>query len=264
VELLECPICIECYDVPPSEIAPVMLPCGHSVCRQCAEDLQAAALCCHRGGGLPCIACPSCCRQLDLPPGGVKSLPVNYALVHAAQAIKDAAREMSEHERAAAPAAALAAVTEAPALVPGRNAAATVAVQASPTGAVVVRPILPGGGAGADAGLGAGLGAGAGAGADAEAGAGTGADGGGGGGARHGGADGVGGDDGAPGGGIGLADLLQQLQFTSAQIADYVPALTEAGYDLVEDLATATADQLSEEAGMKKPHARRITTHFSH
>ena len=60
-----------------------------------------------------------------------------------------------------------------------------------------------------------------------------------------------------------MAGLLQQLQFTSAQIADYVPALTEAGYDLIEDLATATADQLNEEAGMKKPHARRITTHFS-
>ena len=57
--------------------------------------------------------------------------------------------------------------------------------------------------------------------------------------------------------------MLQQLQFTSAQIADYVPALMEAGYDLIEDLATATADQLNEEAGMKKPHARRITMHFS-
>ena len=33
---------------------------------------------------------------------------------------------------------------------------------------------------------------------------------------------------------------------------------------MIEDLATATADQLNEEAGMKKPHARRITTHFSH
>jgi hypothetical protein len=76
---------------------------------------------------------------------------------------------------------------------------------------------------------------------------------------------GTGGADGrgASSGGLGLADLLQQLQFTSVQIADYVPALTEAGYDLVEDLATATADQLSDEAGMKKPHARRITTHFS-
>jgi len=74
---------------------------------------------------------------------------------------------------------------------------------------------------------------------------------------------GAGGDDGAAGGGLGLADLLQQLQFTSAQIADYVPALTEAGYDLVEDLATVTTEELMEDAGMKKPHARRIITHFS-
>jgi hypothetical protein len=77
------------------------------------------------------------------------------------------------------------------------------------------------------------------------------------------GSSGAGGDDGASGGGIGLADLLQQLQFTSAQIADYVPALTEAGYDLIEDLAAVTMEELMEDAGMKKPHARRITAHFS-
>ena len=74
---------------------------------------------------------------------------------------------------------------------------------------------------------------------------------------------GAGGDAGASSGGLGLADLLQQLQFTSAQIADYVPALTEAGYDLVEDLTAVTMEELMEDAGMKKPHARRITTHFS-
>jgi hypothetical protein len=76
---------------------------------------------------------------------------------------------------------------------------------------------------------------------------------------------GTGGADGrgASSGGLGLADLLQQLHFTSAQIADYAPALTEAGYDLVEDLAAVTMEELMEDAGMKKPHARRITTHFS-
>jgi hypothetical protein len=63
--------------------------------------------------------------------------------------------------------------------------------------------------------------------------------------------------------GLALAGLLQQLKFTSVQIAEYLPALTKAGYDLVEDLAAATADQLSEEAGMKKPHARRIAAYFS-
>ena len=107
-------------------------------------------------------------------------------------------------------------------------------------------------GAGANDGSGAGVGAGAGAGAGAGTGGGCGG--------RNGGdADG----SGTSGGGPGLAGLLQQLKFTSVQIAEYLPMLTEAGYDLVEDLAAATADQLSEEAGMKKPHARRITTHFS-
>ena len=51
-ELLECPICIECYAAPPSEAAPVVLPCGHSVCKQCSEDLQVAALCCHKVHGI--------------------------------------------------------------------------------------------------------------------------------------------------------------------------------------------------------------------
>ena len=57
--------------------------------------------------------------------------------------------------------------------------------------------------------------------------------------------------------------MLKQLQFSSVQIADYVSALTEAGYDLVEDLAAVTVKELMEDVGMKKPHARRITTHFS-
>jgi hypothetical protein len=47
------------------------------------------------------------------------------------------------------------------------------------------------------------------------------------------------------------------------QIAGYLPALAEAGYDLVKDLAAVTIEELMEDAGMKKPHARRITTHFS-
>ena len=43
-ELLpECPVCLECYQRPPSVHAPVSLPCGHSVCRQCVLDLQTTA-----------------------------------------------------------------------------------------------------------------------------------------------------------------------------------------------------------------------------
>jgi hypothetical protein len=97
---------------------------------------------------------------------------------------------------------------------------------------------------------GAGAGAGTGAGGDSRSGGGT-------------SGSGAGGDDGASGGGLGLTGLLQQLQFTSAQIADYVSALTDAGYDLVDDLAAVTMEELIKDAGMKKPHARRITTHFS-
>ena len=82
--LPECPVCLECYQPPPSVHAPVSLPCGHSVCRQCALDLQTAAPSQHGGGGAAgglAIACPSCCQQLELPPGGAQALPCNYGLV---------------------------------------------------------------------------------------------------------------------------------------------------------------------------------------
>jgi hypothetical protein len=83
--LPECPVCLACYQQPQSMHAPVSLPCGHSVCRQCVLDLQTAAPSQHgrgRGaaGGLA-IACPSCCQQLELPPGGAQALPCNYGLV---------------------------------------------------------------------------------------------------------------------------------------------------------------------------------------
>ena len=87
-ELLpECPVCLECYQQQPSVHAPVSPPCGHSVCRQCALDLQTAAPSQHGGGGGGggagglAIACPSCCQQLELPPGGAQALPCNYGLV---------------------------------------------------------------------------------------------------------------------------------------------------------------------------------------
>jgi hypothetical protein len=76
---------LECYQQLPSVHAPVSLPCGHSVCRQCALDLQTAAPSQHGGGsggaGGLAIACPSCCQQLELPPGGIQALPCNYGLV---------------------------------------------------------------------------------------------------------------------------------------------------------------------------------------
>ena len=57
--------------------------------------------------------------------------------------------------------------------------------------------------------------------------------------------------------------FLQQLQFTPAQLAEYLPALAGAGYDLEGDLEDVTVEELVEEAGMKKPHAKRITKHFA-
>jgi hypothetical protein len=47
-------------------------------------DLQTAAHSQHGGGGGAgglAIACPSCCQQFKLPPGGAQALPCNYGLV---------------------------------------------------------------------------------------------------------------------------------------------------------------------------------------
>jgi hypothetical protein len=56
----------------------------------------------------------------------------------------------------------------------------------------------------------------------------------------------------------GLASFLQELKFTAEQIAEYVPALATAGYDLVEDLEDMTAEELVKELGLKAGHAKRI------
>ena len=53
--------------------------------------------------------------------------------------------------------------------------------------------------------------------------------------------------------GLGLQTCYSRFQFTSAQIADYVPALTEVVYDLIEDLTAVTMEELMEDACMKKP-----------
>ena len=85
--------------------APVSLPCGHSVCRQCALDLQTATPSQHGGGGGGggagglAIACPSCCQQLELPPGGAQALPCNYGLV---QMLEPSAPRPLPPQRAAA------------------------------------------------------------------------------------------------------------------------------------------------------------------
>ena len=34
----ECPICFEKYEAPPSQLAPVNLPCGHTFCREHAAS----------------------------------------------------------------------------------------------------------------------------------------------------------------------------------------------------------------------------------
>jgi TPR repeat protein len=95
----ECPVCMECYDRPPSEQAPVVLPCGHSVCRQCALDVQTATPSCQRGAGALTIVCPSCRQLLELPSGGAQALPYNYGLLQ----VLEPSAPMPLQQAAAAP-----------------------------------------------------------------------------------------------------------------------------------------------------------------
>jgi hypothetical protein len=97
--LCECPVCLEDYLSPPSDHMPLSLPCGHTQCRLCVENMEAAALGAHTGGGPLIVQCPRCRKVLELPPGGTDALPCNYDLVEVMEALArvsaSAARENS-------------------------------------------------------------------------------------------------------------------------------------------------------------------------
>ena len=79
----ECPVCFETYEAPPSQLAPVSLPCGHTFCREhAASDTGQAD---QVDGGALQICCPTCRQHSPMPEGGAAGLPVNYALVAVVQ-----------------------------------------------------------------------------------------------------------------------------------------------------------------------------------
>jgi hypothetical protein len=54
----ECPICTEVYEEPPSQLAPVNLPCGHTFCSVCIESNLAK-------GGAGKNKCPYCRATIE-------------------------------------------------------------------------------------------------------------------------------------------------------------------------------------------------------
>lgn len=84
---LECVVCLEVYEEPPSELAPVSLPCGHSMCRRCTSAAVKTAEQGLRQGRAAdgAINCPTCRKSLATPEGG--AWPCNYALVELMRAV---------------------------------------------------------------------------------------------------------------------------------------------------------------------------------
>ncbi|XP_044523639.1 tripartite motif-containing protein 59-like [Gracilinanus agilis] len=74
-EELTCSICCSIFE------DPRVLPCSHTFCRSCLENvLQASGyFYMQRGMGTP-LTCPNCRSVIEIPPPGIESLPINFAL----------------------------------------------------------------------------------------------------------------------------------------------------------------------------------------
>ncbi|XP_074154204.1 tripartite motif-containing protein 59 isoform X2 [Sminthopsis crassicaudata] len=74
-EELTCSICYSIFE------DPRVLPCSHTFCRNCLENVFRAS-----GNFYPwrairfSLKCPNCRSTIDIPPPGIESLPINFAL----------------------------------------------------------------------------------------------------------------------------------------------------------------------------------------
>ncbi len=91
-ELLECPICNE------TDETPKLLPCAHSMCEQCLQQILLAARK-ERRANLRTIYCPLCRHKVRLPVGGVNDLPTNITLVR----MRDLIAAKKENEKKCVP-----------------------------------------------------------------------------------------------------------------------------------------------------------------
>lgn len=68
VKILECAICLDSYE------EPKVLPCQHTYCRKCLEQLAFG------DGRIRKVTCPECRRVIKLPRDGIPSLPCNVLI----------------------------------------------------------------------------------------------------------------------------------------------------------------------------------------
>ncbi|KAK7483439.1 hypothetical protein BaRGS_00025379 [Batillaria attramentaria] len=64
-QALTCALCLDIYT------SPKLLPCHHTFCQHCLEDLADS----HRNNNFPC---PSCRKETAVPPGGVSDFQTNF------------------------------------------------------------------------------------------------------------------------------------------------------------------------------------------
>ncbi|NXO12763.1 TRI59 protein, partial [Oriolus oriolus] len=70
-EELTCAICYEIFE------EPRVLPCSHTFCRECLQDLLQPSA---EFPGGSCLSCPSCRALVQVPAAGPEALPINFAL----------------------------------------------------------------------------------------------------------------------------------------------------------------------------------------
>ncbi|NXY10432.1 TRI59 protein, partial [Pteruthius melanotis] len=70
-EELTCAICYDIFE------EPRVLPCSHTFCRPCLQDLLQPSA--EVPGGM-CLSCPSCRALVAIPEAGPEALPINFAL----------------------------------------------------------------------------------------------------------------------------------------------------------------------------------------
>ena len=63
---LICPVCHQLFK------NPKYLPCHHSLCEECLEEIQEDSK----------VTCAECRNEATVPTGGVKNLPSNYFIGH--------------------------------------------------------------------------------------------------------------------------------------------------------------------------------------
>ncbi|XP_044523638.1 tripartite motif-containing protein 59 [Gracilinanus agilis] len=74
-EELTCSICYSIFE------DPRVLPCSHTFCRNCLENiLQASGYFYMQRGMRTPLTCPNCRSIIEIPPPGIESLPINFAL----------------------------------------------------------------------------------------------------------------------------------------------------------------------------------------